>query len=94
MAEYLDTIEYTWYDLTIQLCDSLALPGGFCLMEKRLVDVVRRYGFNDYTLLKWQAYFDVKDTIEQAAGCSIYRLLPGVVENTFTSELTNALTRP
>jgi len=80
---YLDQIEYTPYDRLIQLCDSIALPNGYCLMEKRLVDVVRRYGFNDLTLLKWDAFFNIKAEFEAAIGQSIYRLLPGVIENTF-----------
>lgn len=83
VQEYLDQIEFTLYDRLIQLCDSIALPDGFCLMEKRLVDVVRRYGFNDLTILKWDAFFNIKAEFEAAIGQSIYRLLPGVIENTF-----------
>ena len=52
-------------------------------MEKRLVDVVMRYGFNEYAIPKWRAYFEIKSEFDQASGSSIYRLLPGVVENTF-----------
>lgn len=80
---YLDQTEYSLYDRLIQLCDSLALPSGFCLMEMRLVDVVRRYGFNDLTLPKWDAFFKIKIEFEAAIGKSIYSLLPGAVENTF-----------
>jgi len=83
VQEFLDQIEYSPYDRLIQLCDSLALPTGFCLMEKRLVDVVMRYGFNEYAIPKWRAYFEIKSEFDQASGSSIYRLLPGVVENTF-----------
>jgi hypothetical protein len=84
VAEYLASVTYTPYDRLIQLCDSLALPGGFCLVEKRFVDVVMRYGFNTYTIPKWQATLAVKDEFERAIGCSVYDLLPGVVENTFS----------
>jgi hypothetical protein len=83
---YLDQIEYDRYDRLIQLCDSLALPAGFCLMEKRLVDVVLRYGTNPLTIPKWKAYFAIKDDFEREIGQSIYSLLPGVVENTFSSQ--------
>lgn len=82
---YLDRIEYTDYDRLIQLCDSICLPEGFCLMEKRLLDVVMRYGFNRYTLSKWKAFFQIKAAFEQEIGASIYDLLPGVVETTFKS---------
>jgi hypothetical protein len=89
VQSYLDRIEYDLYDRLIQLCDSIALPTGFCLMEKRLVDVVMRYGFNEYALPKWQAYFDIKREFDQAIGTSIYSLLPHIVENTFEMDHKN-----
>ncbi len=83
IQDYLGRIEYTDYDRLIQLCDSICLPEGFCLMEKRLLDVVMRYGFNQYTRSKWNAFFKIKAAFEQEIGVSIYDLLPGVVETTF-----------
>jgi hypothetical protein len=82
---YLDGIEYNLYDRLIQLCDSLALPSGFCLMEKRLVDVAMRYGLVPLTLKKWEAYFQIKADFERQIGRSVYSLLPGVIENTFVT---------
>lgn len=79
-------IEYTGYDRLIQLCDSLALPSGYCLIEKRLVDVALRHGFNPYTLEKWKAFLRIQREFEQAIGGSIYALLPGVIDNTFGAE--------
>ena len=83
IAGFLANIEYTLYDRLIQLCDALCLPSGPVLMEKRLLDVSRRHGFNDFTLLKWQAFLDIQKEFEIILGQSIYHLLPGVVENTF-----------
>lgn len=83
VADYLDTIEYNEYDLLIQLCDALALPTGFCLLEKRMIDVALRYGTNSYTIDKWKLTFDIKRHFEDIIGCSLYTLLPGVLENTF-----------
>jgi hypothetical protein len=83
MQDSLLAVEYDDYDYLILLCDSLALPTGFCLMEKRLVDVVMRYGFNEHTLDRWNSIFAIKARIEAAIGGSVYSLLPGVVENTF-----------
>ena len=57
--ETLARLEYTDYDRLIQLCDCLALPDGFCLVEKRLVDVALRHGFNDLTLSKWRAFLQI-----------------------------------
>jgi len=83
IAGYLAQIEYTAYDRLIQLCDAICLPGGPVLMEKRLLDVTLRYGPNEHTTRKWQAFFDIQREIEEAICGSIYSLLPGVVENTF-----------
>jgi hypothetical protein len=80
---FLDGVEYTVEDRLLQLCDSLALPTGFCLVEKRFVDVVLRHGFNDLTVAKWRAYVGVRDEFDRAVGDSVYRLLPGVVDTTF-----------
>jgi len=84
---YLAGIEYTAYDRLIQLCDALCLPSGPVLIEKRLIDVTLRHGFNDLTLAKWRAFLDIQADFEQALGISIYQLLPGVHENTFGSAL-------
>jgi hypothetical protein len=81
--EYLDGIEYTPYDRLIQLCDCLGQPSGFCLIEKRLVEVALRLGFNDLTLAKWRAYLELRREFDAAVGGSVYRLLPGVVDHTF-----------
>jgi hypothetical protein len=83
VASYLASIEYTDYDRLIQLCDALCLPGGPVLMEKRLLDVSLRHGFNKFTIRKWKAFFDIRTEFETVIGTSIYQLLPGVVENTF-----------
>ncbi len=81
---YLAGIEYDDYDRLIQLCDALAMAEGFVLMEKRMLDVALRYGgVSDSALAKWRTVFTVKADFEQRMGCSIYSLLPGVVENTF-----------
>lgn len=83
VQEYLDSHEYTPYDRLIQLCDCLGQASGFVLVEKRLVEVALRLGFNDLTLAKWRAYLDLRREFDAAVGGSVYRLLPGVVEHTF-----------
>lgn len=80
---YLEQLEYNDYDRLFQLCDALALPSGFCLIEKRLIDVALRYGVGDTTVARWQAVLGLQNDFEAMIGGSIYRLLPGVVETTF-----------
>ena len=83
IRSYLTRIAYNAYDRLIQLCDALALPTGFCLIEKRLVDVSLRHGVNEYTIRRWEAFLALQREFERIIGKSIYRILPGVVENTF-----------
>lgn len=83
VQEYLDRVEYTAYDRLIQLCDCLGEAAGYCLIEKRFVDVVLRHGFNALTLEKWRAYLALRREFDEAVGGSVYQLLPGVVEHTF-----------
>lgn len=82
-AQYIHNIKYNDYDRLIQLCDALALPEGYCLLEKRMMDVALRHGVNEYTVQKWKKVFGIKKYFEGRIGGSIYSVLPGVVENTF-----------
>ncbi len=83
IQSYLDQVEYTQYDRLIQLCDAICLPTGPVLMDKRLMDVALRHGFNDYTIQKWQAFMAIQTEFEAEFGASIYQFLPEVVVNTF-----------
>ena len=80
---YLNGLEYDDYDRLIQLCDALAWPSGFVIIEKRLVDVALRLGINDMTVEKWRAFLALQEYFEKAIGRSVYGVLPGVVETTF-----------
>lgn len=83
MKEFISQAVYDAYDRLVQLCDSLALPTGFCLLEKRFVDVTIRYGTHPSTIDRWKKILEIKADFETEIGCSIYTLLPGVVENSF-----------
>ncbi len=87
IMDYLARVEFDDYDRLIQLCDALAMAEGFVLMEKRMLDVAIRYGAANgvsvYSVRKWQKKFEIRDDFERRMGCSVYSLLPGVVENTF-----------
>ena len=83
MADFVKNAIYDDYDYLVQLCDALALPTGFCLLEKRFVDVTIRYGVHAATVDRWKAVLNIKQHFEELMGCGIYELLPGVVENSF-----------
>lgn len=76
---------YDDYDKLIQLCDALSLPEGACIVEKRFVDVALRHGIREYTTTRWRAYLELKKYFDSLCGCDIYRLLPGVFENSITN---------
>ena len=87
LEAYITTTQFSEYDRLIQLCDTISMPEGFCLIEKRLVDVALRYGVNEMTVKGWEARFKIKAEFESAIGQSIYRILPGIVEGTFGANL-------
>lgn len=83
MDAFVRDAEYDDYDRLVQLCDALALPTGFCLLEKRFVDVALRYGGSQVLVERWRKVLEIRAHFEKRMGCSVYEVLPGVVENTF-----------
>ena len=70
------------YDRLIQLCDSLAVDYGFVILEKRFVDVTRRYGIMEGYIKGWEIAFNIKEYFEQKMGCSVYDVLPDIGKTT------------
>lgn len=73
------------YDRLIQLCDALAADYGFVIIEKRFVDVTRRYGIMEDYIKGWDKTFEIKETFEKEMGCSIYDVLPDIGRTTLLS---------
>lgn len=71
------------YDRLIQLCDAISWGEGVCLMEKRLIDVVRRHGFAPLTQQKINCQMELLEYFQKKIGKSIYSLFPEAAENTF-----------
>ena len=74
IVSFLSETEYDDYDKLIQLCDNLGTAQGVITMEKRMLGVVMRAGFNDFTLKKWEAYFALKDYFDKKCGTNVYTL--------------------
>ena len=83
IEEFVAGAVYDDYDRLVQLCDALALPSGFCLLEKRFVDVTIRYGVHPATVDRWKKILELKSYFEGQIGGSIYALFPGAVESSF-----------
>ena len=81
LENFVKNAVYDDYDRLVQLCDALALPTGFCILEKRFVDVTIRYGVHPYTVDRWKKVLEIKADFEGKIDGSIYDLLPGAIEN-------------
>ncbi len=75
ITDFLLHTEYNDYDKLIQLCDALSFPNGATYIEKRLVDVTLRRGFNELTIPKWKSFFELKDYFDNKTGTDIYKLI-------------------
>lgn len=73
------------YDKLIQMCDALATDYGFVILEKRFVDVTRRYGIMEDYIKGWDKTFATKEMFEEKMGCSIYDVLPDIGRTTLLS---------
>lgn len=82
IKQYIAGCSYDEYDWLVQLCDSLAADYGFCILEKRLVDVARRYGVEPHMLERWERVFAIKEYFEGRMGCSVYNVLPDIGRTT------------
>ena len=79
---YIMNCEADDYDRLIQLCDSLAVDYGFVILEKRFVDVTRRYGIMEDYIRGWETAFTIKEAFEKEMGCSVYDVLPDIGRTT------------
>lgn len=75
IASFINSLEYNDYDRLIQLCDAISFPDGPTYVEKRLVDVVLRRGFNELTIPKWKAFLELKTYFDEKTGTDIYKFL-------------------
>ena len=73
------------YDKLIQMCDALATDYGFVILEKRFVDVTRRYGIMEDYIKGWDITFGIKEMFESKMGCSVYDVLPDIGKTTLLS---------
>ena len=78
VCDYLAKAQYDDCDRLIILCDALGDAAGFCLLEKRFVDVTRRYGVFPFTVEHWNRTIEYKEYFESVMKRTVYELLPGI----------------
>lgn len=81
IKNYIASCEYDDYDRLVRLCDALGNAEGFCIIEKRVVDVALRYGEMPGMIEKWRKMFAEKQYFESYTGSNLYSLLPGIEKN-------------
>ena len=79
---FIDKTEADDYDRLIQLCDALAVDYGFVILEKRFVDVTRRYGIMEDYIRGWDTAFAIMEHFESVMGCPVYDVLPDIGRTT------------
>lgn len=82
IKEYISNCQADDYDKLIQICDALATDYGFVILEKRFVDVTRRYGIMETYVKGWDVTFHNKEYFEKKMGRSIYDVLPDIGRTT------------
>jgi len=82
IKDYILHCEADDYDKLIQICDAVATDYGFVILEKRFVDVTRRYGIMESYIHGWEVTFRNKESFEERMGCSIYDVLPDIGKTT------------
>ena len=74
IESFISNKTYNEYDKLIQLCDTIGSADGVCLMEVRMINVIRRYGFTSHTTNKIEAIFNLKTYFDNKCNMNIYDL--------------------
>lgn len=75
LDSFLQTRTYTLYDRLIQLCDAMATGDGIVAIERRMMDIMLRYGIDETSLPRWRTLFAMKEDFERRMGCSVESVL-------------------
>lgn len=73
IKNYINNNPYDDYDNLIQLSDALGTGQGITTIDSRLMDVTRRHGFNEYTIEKWNSFFNLKEKFDSLCKENIYK---------------------
>ena len=70
-AQFMEKIFSLVPDFLMAQCDTVSLP-----------EIIPA-AFHTATIDRWKKILEIKEQFENQIGCSIYSLLPGIVENSF-----------
>ena len=75
LDQFLRRAHYTLYDRLIQLCDAMATGEGIVAIERRMIDIMLRYGVDHTSVPRWRRLFEMKAEVEQRMGKSVESVL-------------------
>lgn len=71
LDRFLQERSYTLYDRLIQLCDAMATGEGIVAIERRMMDIMIRYGVDETSMPRWRRLFAMKAEFERRMGCTV-----------------------
>ena len=75
LEHFLQKRTYTLYDQLIQLCDAMATHEGIVAIERRMMDIMLRYGVDHTSMPRWRKLFAMKREFEYRMGRSVESVL-------------------
>ena len=75
LDRFLQERSYTLYDQLIQLCDAMATGEGIVAIERRMMDIMIRYGVDETSMPRWRKLFAMKAEFERHMGCTVESVL-------------------
>ena len=79
-TKFLETHEYTIYEKIINLCD-LMCKEKIMTLEKRLIDLITRYGVHENTVYHIKEAQKLKKEFDDMLGHNVYDLFPDIIDN-------------
>lgn len=77
VKDYVKNHKYTIYEKIINLCDLMCKENNMTL-EKRIIDLITRYGVFENTVYHIKEAQNLKKYIEDMLGCSVYSLFDDI----------------
>lgn len=79
-TNFIKNHEYTIYEKIINLCDLICKTVPITL-EKRLIDLIVRYGVHENTVYHIKEAQKLKKKFDEMLGYNVYNLFPGILDN-------------
>lgn len=93
VEDYINNTEFDMYDKIVQMADSIAISTGIVILERRMVDVFFRYGFDEYTEFNLRIRLNLQAELEEKIGYPIYRLFKDELVESLSNSMVSKVVR-